>query len=189
MHLRSEVVDPCFIHCHIFTQKLFFVALEQLQTTLWIDDVLLFLIDCEQTQQPLWTQLSHWQMFMQNEEYIAFWYRQHFKLLIWCICFICFSFCLLCHKLESVGHFKESSTLMQVTPPEIWKWCDIHSGTYTIKISQCLSVNLRIIRFIARVKVVSSLAYSGWRHSIFLIQDEKGSIFIIGHEGQVERSC
>ena len=24
----------------------------------------------------LWTQLSHWQMFMQNGEYTAFWYRQ-----------------------------------------------------------------------------------------------------------------
>ena len=29
-----------------------------------------------QTQHPLWTQLSHWQMFMQNGEYTAFWYLQ-----------------------------------------------------------------------------------------------------------------
>ena len=36
----------------------------------------LFLIDCEQTWHSLWTQLSHWQMFMQNGEYIAFWYFQ-----------------------------------------------------------------------------------------------------------------
>ena len=48
--LLSEVVDPCFIHCHIFMQKLLFVALKQLQTTLWIVDALLFLIDCEQTR-------------------------------------------------------------------------------------------------------------------------------------------
>ena len=37
---------------------------------------LLFLIDCEQTRYPLWTQLSHWQMFMQNGEYTIFWYFQ-----------------------------------------------------------------------------------------------------------------
>ena len=36
----------------------------------------LFLIDCEQMRQPLSTQLSHWQMYMQNNEYIAFWYHQ-----------------------------------------------------------------------------------------------------------------
>ena len=59
----------------IFMQKLLFVALKQLQTTFWIIDTL-FLIDCEQTQHPLWRQLSHWQMFMQNCEYTAFSYRQ-----------------------------------------------------------------------------------------------------------------
>ena len=69
-------MDPCFIHCHTFMQKLFFVALKQLQTMLWIVDTLLFLINCEQTQHPLWTQLSHWQMFMQNGEYTTFWYLQ-----------------------------------------------------------------------------------------------------------------
>ena len=37
---------------------------------------IVFFIDCEQTQHPLWTQLSHWQMFMQNGEYTAFWYLQ-----------------------------------------------------------------------------------------------------------------
>ena len=68
--------DPCFIHCHIFTQKLPFVALKQLQTKIWIVDALLFLIDCQQTQHPLWTQLSHWQMFMKNGEYPAFSYLQ-----------------------------------------------------------------------------------------------------------------
>ena len=73
--LQSEMVEPCFIHGHIFTQNLF-VALKQLQTTLWIIDTFLFLISCEQTRHPLWTQLSHWQMFMRNDEYIAFWYLQ-----------------------------------------------------------------------------------------------------------------
>ena len=37
---------------------------------------MLFLIDCEKTLHPLSTQLSHWQMFMQNGEYTAFWYLQ-----------------------------------------------------------------------------------------------------------------
>ena len=72
--LWSEVVDPCFIHCHMFMQKLLLVVLKQLQTTLWIVNT--FLINCEQTQHPLWTQLSHWQMFMQHDEYTAFWYLQ-----------------------------------------------------------------------------------------------------------------
>ena len=57
-------------------KKLLFVVLKQLQTMLWILDALLFLIDCEQTWHPLWTQLSHWQMFMQNDEYNGFWYLQ-----------------------------------------------------------------------------------------------------------------
>ena len=30
----------------------------------------------EQTWHPLWTRLFHWQMFMQNGEYTAFWYLQ-----------------------------------------------------------------------------------------------------------------
>ena len=72
----SEVVDLCFLHCHVFTQKLLFVELNQLQTTLWIVDALVFLIDCEQTLYPLWTQLTHWHMFMQNGEHTAFWYLQ-----------------------------------------------------------------------------------------------------------------
>ena len=74
--LYSEVVDPCFICCHISMQKLLLVALKLLQTKLWIVNVLLFLIDCEQTQHPLWTKLYYWQMFMQNVEYTAFWYLQ-----------------------------------------------------------------------------------------------------------------
>ena len=52
-----------------------FVELKQLQTTLLIVDEL-FLIDWEQTLHPLWSQLSHWQMFMQNGEYTVFWYLQ-----------------------------------------------------------------------------------------------------------------
>ena len=40
---RSEVVGPCFIHCHIFTQKLLIVTLKLLQRTLWIVDALLLL--------------------------------------------------------------------------------------------------------------------------------------------------
>ena len=33
----------------------------------------LFLINCDQTLHPIWTQLSPWQMLMQNGEYTAFW--------------------------------------------------------------------------------------------------------------------
>ena len=43
---------------------------------LWIINSLLFLFNCEQTLHPLWTQPSHWQMFMQIGEYTAFWYLQ-----------------------------------------------------------------------------------------------------------------
>ena len=42
---------------HIYTKSPF-VALKQLQILLWIVDVLLFLIVCEQMRHPLWTQLS-----------------------------------------------------------------------------------------------------------------------------------
>ena len=59
----------------------FFFALKQLQTTLWIVDAL-FLIDREQTRHPLLTQLSHWQMFMQNGECTGFWYLQFLCYLI-----------------------------------------------------------------------------------------------------------
>ena len=47
-----------------------------LQTMLRIIDVLLFLIHCKQMWHPLGTQISHWQMFIQNGEYTAFWYLQ-----------------------------------------------------------------------------------------------------------------
>ena len=74
--LRSELVDSCFIHCHMSTPKLLFVALKLLRTELCIGDALLFLIDYEQTQHPLWTQISHWQMFMQKGKFTAFWCLQ-----------------------------------------------------------------------------------------------------------------
>ena len=34
------------------------------------------LFDCEQMQHPISTRLAHFQMFMQNDEYTAFWYLQ-----------------------------------------------------------------------------------------------------------------
>ena len=57
-------------------QKLFFIVFKQFQTTLRIVYTQLFLIDCEQTQHPLWAQLSHWQIFIPNGESTAFWYLQ-----------------------------------------------------------------------------------------------------------------
>ena len=41
---RCVVVDPCFIHCYIPTQKILLTSLKQLQTALWILDALLFLV-------------------------------------------------------------------------------------------------------------------------------------------------
>ena len=63
---------------HIYA-KLLFVTLKQLQSMLWIVNVLLFFIDYEQMRHTLWTQLSHWQIFMQNGEYTAFWYLQSYS--------------------------------------------------------------------------------------------------------------
>ena len=65
-----------WIHCHIYAKTSFCFIETDANTTLWIVDDLLFLIDCKQTQQIFWRQLSHWQMFMQNDEYTAFWYLQ-----------------------------------------------------------------------------------------------------------------
>ena len=56
---RCIVVDPCFIHYHIPTQKILFTSIEQLQKALWILDALLFLVGCEQTRHPLRKQLTH----------------------------------------------------------------------------------------------------------------------------------
>ena len=69
IHVSSIVTYLC---------KNSFVLRWKLQTTLWIVNVMLLLINCKQMLHPLWTQLSHWQMFMQNGEYTAFWYRQLF---------------------------------------------------------------------------------------------------------------
>ena len=45
------MIDPCFIHCHIVYEKIHFIALKQLQTSFWVVDALLFLIDCEKIVQ------------------------------------------------------------------------------------------------------------------------------------------
>ena len=60
---------------HIYTKNSFLLPWNS-DKQHWIVDVLLFLIDCEQTQHPLWIQISHWQIYMQNGEYTAFWYLQ-----------------------------------------------------------------------------------------------------------------
>ena len=67
---------------------------------------------------------------------------------IWILCmhFICFGFCLLLSKLELVGHREESSTLMQFTQPEIWKWHTYITRWHSRRKPQyeeCLGVNLR----------------------------------------------
>ena len=45
--VRFVMVDPCFIHCHIPTQKILFTSLEQLQTAFWTHDALSFLVGYE----------------------------------------------------------------------------------------------------------------------------------------------
>ena len=51
------------------------------------------------------------------------WIRCHyFKLLILCMCSICFKLCLLYSKVELIGTVcLESSSIKQFTHPEIWK--------------------------------------------------------------------
>ena len=72
-YYRCVVVDPCFIHCHIPTQKILFAWLEQLQTALWILDALFF-VECEQTRHPFRKQLTCPRRFVQNCKYTTFWY-------------------------------------------------------------------------------------------------------------------
>ena len=72
--IRSVVMDPGFVHCHIPTQTIRFISAKQLQTALGINETLSFLIHCEQTRHPLWQQLPHRQMFMQNSVHTAVWY-------------------------------------------------------------------------------------------------------------------
>ena len=67
---------------HICSKTLF-ATLKQLQRPLWIIEALSFFIDCEQTRQTLWTQLSHWQIFMKNCEHTTFWNIQ-------ILCYLCY---------------------------------------------------------------------------------------------------
>ena len=54
--------------------KILSTSLEQLQTTLWILGVLLFLVGCEQTRHSLRKKLTHSQKFVQNCKHTTFWY-------------------------------------------------------------------------------------------------------------------
>ena len=64
LRLRSEMMDPCFVHCHIPTQEILFIASKQWQTALWIVDSLLLLFHCEQTRHPFGKDLFHAQFFV-----------------------------------------------------------------------------------------------------------------------------
>ena len=72
--LGSVVVDLCFCHCDMTYERILFIDLKQFQSALWIDDALLFLIDCKRTRSPFRTELSHAQLLIQNGEYTSFWY-------------------------------------------------------------------------------------------------------------------
>ena len=94
---RCVVVDPCFIHWHIPTQKILFTSFEQLQTALWILDALLFLVECEQTRYPLRKQLTYHQRFVQDCFLISLrWQLYHATLIydcpkLFCGLLLCFS--------------------------------------------------------------------------------------------------
>ena len=61
---QSEVVDPNFIHCHIFTQKTLFCCNETVANNALNSRRVVF-DQLWANAHLLWTQLSHWQMFMQ----------------------------------------------------------------------------------------------------------------------------
>ena len=75
---------------------------------------------------------------------------QHFKWIL-CMCFVCFSFCLLCNKLVSWSlSVRKISISTQFTHSEIWKWhtllLGIHTRSANMKISEYLGVNLKMQR-------------------------------------------
>ena len=58
---RSIVVHPCFIYRHTSTQKLFRIDVKIGQILLRSDHTNAFLVDCEKSRHPSYTELSHTQ--------------------------------------------------------------------------------------------------------------------------------
>ena len=73
-------------------------------------------------------------------------------------------------KTQHLGSLTDNSWILWWDPDHDWQ--------------QSQQVNQVYRRF-----CFSYLAGSAWRHSAFVIQDEKGPIFISDHEGQDERPC
>ena len=67
------VVDSCFIHCHESTQKLIRIAVTIGKILLWSNHTNAFAVDCEQSQHPSCTELSHAQMCMKNIDHTFSW--------------------------------------------------------------------------------------------------------------------
>ena len=63
---RSIMEDPCFIHRHKSTQKLFQIVVKIGQILLRSCNTNVILIDCEESRHPSCIELSHPQMCMQN---------------------------------------------------------------------------------------------------------------------------
>ena len=70
---RSIVVDPCCIHRHKSTKKLFRIAVKIGQILLPSGHTNAFLVECEQLWHPSCTELSHAQMCMQNIDHTLSW--------------------------------------------------------------------------------------------------------------------
>ena len=111
---RSIVVDPCFSHRHKSTQKLF-----QMNA---------FLVDCEQSQHPICTELSYAQMCVQSIDQtlssggydLSYFTNFHFRAILNSI-------------MEFIDHFWRSDLIWA-----IWAWYDFCANTTATKFGKPL---------------------------------------------------
>ena len=95
---------------------------------------------------------------------------------------LCSRFYQLCSKLQLVGDCKESSTIMQFTPPEIRKQhtilLGIYSGCSNTKISQCLTVDLKTVQKMWKELNKSNGDYKGTTTWEFHFDNKRTSEFL-----------
>ena len=114
---RSIVVDPCLIHRHKSTQKLFWTAVKRGQISLWSSHTNAFLVNCERSRQHIsCTEVSHAQMCNQNIDRTISWdgydlTHFHFRIIQNNI-------------MDFIDHFW-CSDLIWMT----WTWCDFCART------------------------------------------------------------
>ena len=99
---------------HTYRKKKLFFCVETV-TIERSESLTCFLIDCEQTRLPLSTQLSHWQMFMQNDEYTAFWYLQ-LLFNLWSVKMNLWNFLVFSRSTAEFGQPKRSASFLSVRP-------------------------------------------------------------------------